>query len=333
MIQVSNLTRYYGSLPALRNVSFEVQRGEIIGLLGLNGAGKSTALKILAGVLAPSNGFVSMNGQNVTDNADKLKSKIGFLPEEPPLYRDMTVTAFIVHVGRLKGMTRQQALARLPEVIRITGLQGRENQLIGTLSHGYKKRVGIAMTVIHDPELVILDEPISGLDPKQIKEMRGVIRRLGDKRAVLISSHILSEISKTCDRLIVLDQGKMVAQGSQEDLTSHLGNTQIKLTVRGNKGDFTAWLDRHPLVKSSKAVEAPEDCTAAIIKLDGDEREALAKEVMNAGFGLRLMEDPEYDLEEVFLRFTGGPAPLSTNDLPVSADLSEADAPTEEINS
>ena len=194
MIQVSNLTRFYGALPALRDVSFEVNRGEIIGLLGLNGAGKSTALKILAGVLTPSSGSVVMNGQNVTENANDLKATIGFLPEEPPLYRDMTVTSFLTHVGRLKGMAKADVLARLPEVISSTGLQGRENQIIGTLSHGYKKRVGIAMAVIHSPSLVILDEPISGLDPMQIKEMRSVIRKWAKTAGTDFIAHLVRDV-------------------------------------------------------------------------------------------------------------------------------------------
>ena len=331
MIQVSNLTRYYGALPALRDVSFEVQRGEIIGLLGLNGAGKSTALKILAGVLAPSGGDVTMDGQNVTEHADKLKANIGFLPEEPPLYRDMTVTAFLAYVGQLKGMDRQSVLARLPEVISITGLQGRENQIIGTLSHGYKKRVGIAMAVIHNPALVILDEPISGLDPKQIKEMRSVIRRLGEDRAVLISSHILSEMSKTCDRLIVLHGGKKVAEGTQETLMQHISGERLQITVRGDATQVTEWLEAHPAVTQHTLTSNPQDAlVSANIALDqGKEREGLVKGLVEAGFGVHTIEDAEYDLEDIFLSFTGkrkSAPPVST-----PLDTDEV-APTEEVS-
>jgi len=329
MIQVSNLTRYYGALPALRDVSFEVNRGEIIGLLGLNGAGKSTALKILAGVLTPSSGSVEMDGRNITENADDLKATIGFLPEEPPLYRDMTVTSFLTHVGRLKGMPKADVLARLPDVIASTGLQGRENQIIGTLSHGYKKRVGIAMAVIHSPSLVILDEPISGLDPMQIKEMRSVIRRLGKDRAVLISSHILSEMSKTCDRLVVLHQGKMVAQGTQEELTKHLSGARVSITVRNSVDQLTKWLDAHPIVMGHTTTGSVDGLTSAVVDMNGDKREALVADLITASFKVRLVEEPEYDLEEVFLRFTSS---RTSSVLDEQDEHTDEVAPTEEIN-
>ena len=212
MIEVTGLTRYYGEFAALDNVSFRIEKSEIIGLLGLNGAGKSTALKILAGLLAPSMGQVLIEGVNIQDDPTSMAKHIGFLPERPPLYEDMTVTEFLVYIGRLKGMSTSDALGRLPEVIRMCDLKGREDQLISTLSHGYRKRVGIAQAIIHGPKLVILDEPISGLDPAQIVEMRKVIRGLGEGRVVILSSHILGEISQTCDRILVVHDGKLVAQ-------------------------------------------------------------------------------------------------------------------------
>lgn len=310
MIQVSNLTRYYGAFPALRDVSFDVKEGEIIGLLGLNGAGKSTALQILAGVLAPSSGRVELNGQDVTDNADVLKASIGFLPEEPPLYRDMRVGQFLVHCAQLKGMSASEAKGRLPTLLRQTGLSDRERQVIGTLSHGYKKRVGIAMAVIHDPKLVILDEPISGLDPKQIKEMRSVIRGLSKGRAVLLSSHILSEISRTCDRLLFLKDGQLVASGNQADLVPKGGaDERLVLTARADSGALSAWLKDCDLVATATQLESPgEGLSRFDIALTGDVREQLIPQVATAGFGIRLIEDPVLDLEETFLGLTGGKA-------------------------
>lgn len=308
MIQVSNLTRYYGDFAALRDVSFEVREGEIIGLLGLNGAGKSTTLQILAGVLAPSQGRVTFDGQDVTENADVLKANIGFLPEDPPLYRDMTVQAFLMHCAQLKGVSASVARGRLPEIIRSTGLQGRERQVIGTLSHGYKKRVGIAMAVIHDPKLVILDEPISGLDPRQIREMRDVIRRLGQGRAVLVSSHILSEISKTCDRLVVLHDGALKAIGSIDELTKHLDDERIVVTARGDAQALVDWCSAHPSVKEARALPSDDGLARVDLTLAGDVRESLLPELAGAGFGLRLVEPPEYELEDVFLGLTGGEA-------------------------
>ena len=306
MIQVTNLTRYYGDFPALRDVSFEVQEGQIVGLLGLNGAGKSTTLQMLAGVLSPSAGQVTFDGVDVTDNADDLKSRIGFLPEEPPLYRDMTVSSFLVHCARLKGMSASEAKGRLPEVLRITGLQDRANQLIGTLSHGFKKRVGISMAVIHNPRLVLLDEPISGLDPRQIKDMRKVIRRLAEGRAVIVSSHILSEISKTCDRLVVLHEGKVVASGGQEELMARIDQERLVVTVRGQADAFVDWLDEQAEVSNFTQRDAPEGLARFDVSLTGDVRESFLPAIAAAGFGLRLVEEPDYDLEEVFLGLTGG---------------------------
>jgi ABC-2 type transport system ATP-binding protein len=308
MIQVSNLTRYYGSFPALRDVSFEVREGEIIGLLGLNGAGKSTTLQILAGVMAPSRGRVTFDGQDVTDNADVLKANIGFLPEEPPLYRDMTVTGFLLHCAELKGMDASTARGRLPEILRTTGLQGRERQVIGTLSHGFKKRVGIAMAVIHDPRLVILDEPISGLDPRQIREMRDVIRRLGQGRAVLVSSHILSEIARTCDRLVVLHEGRLSAAGRLDELTSHLDDDRMVVTVRGDADAFQRWLEAHDRVRAVTPIPADEGLARMDLTLHGDVRESLLPEIAAAGFGLRLVEPSDVALEDAFLGLTGGDA-------------------------
>ena len=309
MIQVSHLTRYYGDFPALDDVSFEVREGEIIGLLGLNGAGKSTTLQILAGILPPSRGRVTFDGQDVTDNADLLKARIGFLPEEPPLYRDMRVSDFILYSASLKGMSMSQARSRLPTVLKQVGLEARANQLISTLSHGYKKRVGIAMAVIHDPKLIILDEPISGLDPKQIIELRTVIRRLGEGRAVLLSSHILSEIGRTCDRLLFLADGKLVAQGTPADFLQVMESDRMVLTVRGDEAAFLAWLQQHEQVLEADLMASPGDGLARIaLKLSGDVRETLLPEVAGAGFGLRLVEEPERDLEDIFLDLTGGAA-------------------------
>ena len=309
MIQVSHLTRYYGDFPALDDVSFEVREGEIIGLLGLNGASKSTTLQILAGILPPSRGRVTFDGQDVTDNADLLKARIGFLPEEPPLYRDMRVSDFILYCASLKGMSMSQARSRLPTVLKQVGLEARANQLISTLSHGYKKRVGIAMAVIHDPKLIILDEPISGLDPKQIIELRTVIRRLGEGRAVLLSSHILSEIGRTCDRLLFLADGKLVAQGTPADFLQVMESDRMVLTVRGDEAAFLAWLQQHEQVLEADLMASPGDGLARIaLKLSGDVRETLLPEVAGAGFGLRLVEEPERDLEDIFLDLTGGAA-------------------------
>ena len=304
MIQVSNLTRYYGHFPVLQDVTFSVAEGEIIGLLGLNGAGKTTTLRIMAGTLPASAGHVTIDGIDVGTAPDDLKARIGFLPENPPQYLDMTVSSFLGHVGRLKGMSPADVERRLPEVLALANLEDRANQVIDTLSHGYRKRVGIAQAVIHDPRLVILDEPISGLDPVQIVEMRQVIRNLGKGRSVIISSHILSEIHQTCDRILVLHAGKLIAQGSEQDLTRRLGDARIVLTVRGDQKQLEDWLAANEHVESVVARVVGEPFASAVVDLKGDVRETLIPELAAAGFGVRLVEVPDDELEEIFLGLT-----------------------------
>ena len=305
MIQVTGLTRHYGEFTALQDVSFEVGDSEIIGLLGLNGAGKSTALKILAGLLSPSSGTVIVDGIDVEKDPGALASRIGYLPESPPLYEDMTVTDYLVHTGRLKGMSAADAVKALPDVIDKCALKGREHQVIGTLSHGFRKRVGIAQAIIHNPRFVILDEPISGLDPAQIVEMRAVIRGLGQGRAVMISSHILSEISQTCDRILVVDNGKLVAQGTEAELASRAAPvSKLHVTVRGEAEAFMAFLEGHSACSAVVSRPAAEGLVGATLTLDDAQHEQLLADLIGAGFGLRIAEHPEDELEEIFLALT-----------------------------
>jgi ABC-2 type transport system ATP-binding protein len=305
MIEVSNLTRYYGDFPAIENISFSVKKGEVIGLLGLNGAGKSTTLKVLAGVLAPSSGSVQIGGVDVAHAPPSFRSTIGFLPEEPPQYRDMSVRDFLSYVGALQGMSPARIAERLPQVIEIAQLQGREDQIIETLSFGFRKRVGIAQTIIHNPQLIILDEPAAGLDPAQIALARNIIRNLGQEGAVLISSHILSEISQTCDRILVLHQGRLIAEGTEEQLAQRaMTADRLLITVRGDASAFEAFLQGHAGVKSAQAQECNAPFTAARVELEGDTREALIVDLIGAGFGLRTIEAPQDELEEIFLGLT-----------------------------
>lgn len=305
MIQVRNLTRYYGEFAALQEVSFDLAVGEIVGLLGLNGAGKSTTLKILAGLLAPSLGTVTIDGKDLHQHPE-VRGRIGYLPEDPPLYVEMTVTAFLRHIGRIKGMSAAAIEQRLPEVVRLCDLAGREHQVIGTLSHGYRKRVGIAQAIIHDPALVILDEPISGLDPAQIVEMRKVVRGLGEKHALIVSSHILSEVSATCDRILVIGKGRLVAEGTEAQLTAKsAGGARLRITVRGDAARFEAFLKSHRHVSSVSPFPATTAGLATCeVLLAADTREELLGDVIGAGFGLRLVEQASDELEQIFLGLT-----------------------------
>lgn len=306
MIEVNNLTRYYGDFAALNNVSFQVAEGEIIGLLGLNGAGKSTTLKILAGLIPPSSGSVRIDGIDMVAEPDKMFARIGYLPEDPPLYVDMTVADFIRYMGRLKGMPAGLVEQRLPSVIQTAHLGGRENQVIDTLSHGYRKRVGIAATIIHEPRMVVLDEPISGLDPVQIVEMRSVIRALAKGRAVFVSSHILSEIEQTCDRIFVIRDGKLVAQGTEAELTGAARVASLRVTVRDAAGTFRRWIETFPGVRAVADAHSFPGEISVVLTLSGDVREELASAVVAHGYGLRGLAPAQDALEEVFLGIARG---------------------------
>lgn len=305
MIEVAGLTRYYGRDAAVRDVSFTIADHEIVGFLGLNGAGKSTTLKVLAGLLLPSSGSVKIDGLDVVQAPDSLRSRIGFLPEDTPLYKDMRVGDFVAYAGQLKGMAAADVQARLDDVLARCGLSDRKDQVISELSHGYRKRVGIAQAIIHDPKLVILDEPISGLDPKQIREIREVVVGLKETCTVLISSHILSEISQTCDRILVLKDGRLVAEGSEDELAaSTSGGGRFDLELRGSRADVDRVLGSFSSAVSHSISADESGIVTAAVVLDSDAREQLVAHIVAGGLGLRRLEASASELEEIFLNIT-----------------------------
>ncbi|MEM7154240.1 MAG: ABC transporter ATP-binding protein [Myxococcota bacterium] len=310
MIEASGLTRYYGDFAALSGASFTIEDREIVGFLGLNGAGKSTMLKILAGLLLPSAGTVKVGGVDAVTDPDGLRRKIGFLPEEPPLYREMRVREFLLWCGELKGSSRAEVRKALPRVLETCDLEKMADRVIGELSHGYKKRVGIAQAIIHRPEVVILDEPISGLDPQQIVEMRKVVRSLKEHATVLISSHILSEIEQTCDRILVIHGGRLVAEGSEQELGArHDHERHLSVTVRATEDELRSALEASEHVESFDidATEEPADESLerrVDVVLGGDLREALVRDLVEAGLGLRQLTEARSELERVFLQLT-----------------------------
>lgn len=305
MIEVSNLSRYYGSRCAVEEVSFSIGAHEVVGFLGLNGAGKTTTLKVLAGLLLPSDGSVLIDGEDLVSAPITVRSRIGFLPEDPPMYTDMTVSAFLAFVGQLRGMDSGQVAARLPSVLATTHLSDVSERVIDELSHGYRKRVGIASAIIHGPKLVILDEPISGLDPVQIVEMRQVISALSSESTVLISSHILSEISQTCDRILVLSEGRLVAQGTETELAGrfHMGGS-VDLTVRGSREAAHGALSGVEGVKKIIDLGENGEHPRLRVSMTADVREELVGALLGSGLGLRRMDDAHDELEEVFLDLT-----------------------------
>lgn len=310
VIEIRDLYKYYGQRRALGPVTTKIDQGEIVGLLGLNGAGKTTALRILACDLLPSSGTVTVGGVDVVERPDAVREKIGYLPDTPPLYGEMRVAEFLGYAARLRGIRKADIPKMVEEAIGLTRLKDVRNDPIGSLSHGYRQRVGIAQAIVHQPQLVVLDEPISGLDPVQIVDMRRTVRNLGGKHTVLVSSHILSEISETCDRLLVIKNGEIVAQGTEAELSKQLlQGVRVRITVRTSEGstnDAVQQLLRGLAgVKSVEPVSTVEPgeriCSFA---LDGgqDVREAISAAIVGAGHGLIEMTRHEHELESVFLR-------------------------------
>ena len=306
MIEVQNLSRFYANNTAISDLTFKIQDNEIVGFLGLNGAGKSTTLKILACLLEASSGEVTIDGENLATANVTFRSKIGFLPEEPPLYKEMTVSEFLMYLGQLRGKSKQDILTNLPSVLKKCQLQGHEHQLISQMSLGYRKRVGIAQAIIHSPKLVILDEPISGLDPYQIVEMREVIRNLSKDATILLSSHNLSEVAETCDRLLVLHEGKLIAQGTTQELSSTVRNQQrsIELTVHSNGVDVQEVLNAIPSV--SKTVFHTSDSICDVTIYTSAPTTNLVRTLIEKGIDVSRVINRLDELEEIFLSLTQG---------------------------
>jgi len=305
MIEVSGLTKYYGSSRAIYDLDFTIESGQIVGFLGLNGAGKSTALKILAGFLLPTSGSVKLEGTDLLAHPEQLRSRIGFLPEQPALYGEMSVRGFLAYLARLRDYPAGKVHSRIELVAARTGLSAVLDQLINTLSLGYRRRVGIAQAIVHDPSLVILDEPISGLDPVQIVEMRRLIRDLGGDHTILISSHILTEVEETCDSLVLLRNGELVAQGAEEDLLVRFNSAlSLRATIRGDVSQAHETLTALDVVTDVRSEELPGGDALFTITLQRDEPEAVSEALVAAGIGLRRLEAAHNQLEELFLEVT-----------------------------
>jgi ABC-2 type transport system ATP-binding protein len=311
MIQAEGLTKFYGEVRAVHDVSFQIAEGEIVGILGLNGAGKSTILQILSGGLNATSGSVRIGGLDAAEHSREVRRRVGFLPEEPPLYLEMTVEAYLRFVGRLKGMTAADVDGRMTQVLEQTNIDGVRHQVIQTLSHGFRKRVGIAQAIIHDPQLLILDEPISGLDPVQIVEMRDLIRGLRGNHTILLSSHILTEISQTCDRILMIGAGEIVAAGSEDELVGQFAaGENLVLLLRGERDALEALLVADDRVAEHQVQGELGGVIEVRVTLEGDTREELVAALVAAGFGLRGMRSSEQELERAFLAMiqTGGQA-------------------------
>jgi len=307
VIEVQHLTKRYGPFTAVDDVSFRVERGEILGFLGPNGAGKTTTMRVLTGYMPPTEGRAIVAGFDVLDQPIEAKRRTGYLPETPPLYPDMTVRDYLDFVAKIKGVPRGERKKRLAEAMERTRIADMAKRHCGKLSKGYKQRVGLAQALIHNPDVLILDEPTAGLDPKQIIETRDLIRSLAGDHTVVLSTHILPEVSQTCQRVVIINKGRVVAVDTPENLTSRLrGSESMYIQVDGMGADVQAALAAVPGV--TRVALAETRGTAAAFEVDSetgrDIRRELAAAVVTRGWGLLELRPVRMSLEEIFLSLT-----------------------------
>jgi ABC-2 type transport system ATP-binding protein len=312
VIKVTKLSKIYPNRKGIQGISFEVQPGEIMGLLGPNGAGKTTTMRLITGYLYPSDGSIEVGGYDTLDNPLAVRRQIGYLPENPPLYQEMTVRGYLEFVARLKGVTKNNFKAEIIRSLELTGLEKVERQLIGSLSKGYKQRVGLAQALLNSPPVLILDEPTTGLDPKQIIEIRNLIKNLAQKHTVILSSHILPEVNMICGRVAIIDQGKLIAIDTPEGLSRQLRSGQrVQIEVKGEKVQI------EKLLSSLEPVEnivyrgcgkisnlGSHSFELQSRKETGDIREMLFRTFADAGVPLLEMFSVNLSLEEIFLQLT-----------------------------
>jgi ABC-2 type transport system ATP-binding protein len=310
-IAVRNLTKLYNGQPAVNNISFDVKTGEILGFLGPNGAGKTTTMKIITCYMPPNEGMVEVDGMSIFERSLDVRKKIGYLPEMNPLYMDMNVLEYLAYSAELHGITGAAARERIREMVQVCGLQDVRHKDIGELSKGYRQRVGLAQAMIHDPDVLILDEPTSGLDPNQIVEIRNLIKQLGRAKTVILSTHILSEVQATCDRVIIINEGKIAADGSPEQLQRQFhGGEGLTIELRSGADNpleaiapklrILAYVNNVMLLSHDGPVSRFE------IGVDRgqDIREAIFRQAVSEGWVLLEMQRKVTSLEEVFHKLT-----------------------------
>lgn len=308
MIEARGLTRYYGEVMAIEDVSFFVEKGEIVAFLGPNGAGKTTTMRILTCFLPPTRGTAKVAGHDILEDPVAVRRKVGYLPEDVPLYPDMTVWGYLEFMGRLRDIPKKKREGRMKEVMERCGIPDVADELIGTLSRGYRQRVGLAQALLHDPKVLIFDEPTMGLDPRQTAEVRQLIKSMAGEYTVMISTHILPEAQQVCERVIIINDGKIVATDSAENLTAKLARSRrVYIEVRG------------PSEEVMKAVRSVEGVMEVVkestlkggrsryrveMGLDKDVRDRIAHEIVRRGWGLLEMKQEVMSLEEIFFKLT-----------------------------
>lgn len=301
MIRVEGLTKDYGARRAVSNLNFEARQGEIVGFLGPNGAGKTTTMRILTGYMPPTEGSAIVAGYDVVSESLEVRKRVGYLPETVPLYTDMTAFDYLKFMADLRKTPDSEE--RADEALEMVGMESRANSYIGSLSKGMRQRIGIAQALIHHPEVLILDEPTIGLDPGQVVEVRKLITEIGKERTVLLSTHILSEAQQICDRVLIINNGKIVAEDTPENLQSRLvGSERVALRVRGDSDELPKTLRK---IKGIQRVESKPDGSVEFQFAPGqDIRPEVAKAVINAGYDLLELRPVGMSLEEIFLELT-----------------------------
>ena len=313
MIEVTNLTKKYGDHIAVDHLSFRVEKGQIYGFLGPNGAGKSTTMNIITGYLAATEGTVTIDGKDIQKDPEEAKRSIGYLPELPPLYVDMTVREYLEFVAELKKVPKKERKQQIDEVIEMTQITDMQQRLIKNLSKGYRQRVGLAQAILGYPEVIILDEPTVGLDPKQIIEIRDLIRKLGENHTVILSSHILSEVSAVCDHIMIIAHGKLVASDSPENLQKLMsGSMELNLEVKGSAAAVKSALQE---ISQIDRIEENTEASKNVAKLkviskeNADIREQVFYALADAKLPILEMTHAEKSLEDIFLELTEDVAP------------------------
>lgn len=308
MIRVENLTKKFGEFLALDKVSFEVQKGEVLGFLGPNGAGKTTTMRILTGLISPTEGNIKVENLNVLDNSLEIRKMIGYLPESVPLYEDMKVYEYLKFMAEMRGVKKSQLVDKIRKITEMCGLKRVIRQPISELSKGYRQRVGLAQAMINDPDILVLDEPTSGLDPNQIVEIRNLIKKIGENKTVILSTHILQEVNATCDRVVIINNGKIVAQGTPEGLTKKAQRKEI-LYVK-IKGPTNKVFDQLKLMENVEDVKRKdkenEDTIGYQITVgrEADIREYVFMTAVKNNWSLLEMTREGVSLEDVFRELT-----------------------------
>ena len=307
MIEVEHVSKFFGDFIAIEDVTFEAERGEILGFLGPNGAGKTTTMRIITGFTPPSEGTVRVAGHDVLQDSLEARRNIGYLPETVPLYTDMTVRDYLDFMGSLRQMTPEERKSRSDYVIERLAIEDYVNTFIGRLSKGYRQRVGLAQAMLHEPTVLILDEPTIGIDPVQVVETRELIRGLGQDHTIVLSTHILPEVSVMCERVVVINEGRIVAVDKPDNLSVHLrGSEQARLEVRGPSRDVAARFRDLNGVRRVERSDVGGGVFSYTLECEpgSDLKESLAKLVIDQGWGLHALESASMSLEDIFLELT-----------------------------